>query len=51
MRWELSVNEDKVERMMGHGRRIVGKMYYDGLRKEIFAQTVAETETRYRAEE
>lgn len=49
MRWELGVDEDKVEAMMGHAGKNVGEVHYDRPREEVFAQTVAEAWVRYRA--
>ena len=49
MRWELGVDEDKVEAMMGHAGKNVGEVHYDRPREEVFAQTVAEAWMRYRA--
>lgn len=49
MRWELGVDEDKVEAMMGHAGKNVGEIHYDRPRDEMFAQTVAEAWARYRA--
>lgn len=51
MRWELGVDEDKVERMMGHAGKGVGEIHYDRPREEVFAQTVAEAWARHRARE
>ena len=49
MRWELGVDEDLLEAMMGHVGRNVGEMHYDRPREEVFARTVAEAWMRYRA--
>ncbi len=49
MRWELAVDEDKVERMMGHAGRGVGEIHYDRPQWEVFASTVAEAWVRHRA--
>lgn len=49
MRWELGIDEDKLEAMMGHTGRNVGEIHYDRPREEVFAQTVADAWMRYRA--
>lgn len=49
MRWELGIDEDKLEAMMGHAGKNVGEVHYDRPREEVFAQTVADAWMRYRA--
>jgi integrase len=50
MRWELGVDEDKVERMMGHAGKNIGEIHYDRPKEEMFAQTVADAWLLYRAD-
>lgn len=49
MRWELGIQEDLLEAMMGHAGKNVGEVHYDRPREEVFAQTVADAWVRYRA--
>ena len=48
MRWELGVDEDKVERMMGHAGKTIGQQYYDRPDADVFCDTVAEAWLRWR---
>ena len=48
MRWELGVDEDKLEAMMGHAGKNVGEVHYDRPREEVFARAVADAWVRYR---
>lgn len=41
MRWELGVDPDKVDRMMGHAGSDVRSIYYDRPDEVVFAETVA----------
>ena len=41
MRWELGVDPDKVDRMMGHAGADVRAIYYDRPDEIVFAETVA----------
>lgn len=47
MRWELKVDADYVERMMGHAGKNVGEIYYDRLQWQQFADVVGEAWIRY----
>lgn len=49
MRWELGVDEDLLEAMMGHAGRNVGEIHYDRPRWEVFAAVVADAWARYRS--
>ena len=47
MRWELKVDADYVERMMGHAGKNVGEIYYDRPQWQQFADVVAEAWESY----
>lgn len=49
MRWELGVDEDMLESMMGHVGRNVGEQHYDRPRAEAYADVVASAWVRHRA--
>lgn len=49
MRWELGIDSDYVEKMMGHAGKNVGEIYYDRPQWQQFADVVGEAWTRYRA--
>lgn len=49
MRWELGVDGDKIDRMMGHAGTDVRAIYYDRPDEVVFAETVAEAYIRYRS--
>ena len=47
MRWELKVDADYVERMMGHAGKNVGEIYYDRPQWQQFADVVGEAWIKY----
>ena len=49
MRWELGIDSDYVEKMMGHAGKNVGEIYYDRPQWQQFADVVGEAWIRYRA--
>ena len=49
MRWELGIDSDYVEKMMGHAGKNVGEIHYDRPQWRQFADVVGEAWTRYRA--
>ena len=49
MRWELGVDEDMLESMMGHVGRNVGEQHYDRPRWEVYVAVVADAWMRWRA--
>lgn len=46
MRWELGVDKDKIDKMMGHTSPDVRSIYYDRPDEIMFAETVAEAYER-----
>lgn len=51
MRWELGVDEDMLESMMGHAGKNVGERHYDRPRWEVYADVVTSAWLRFRAGE
>lgn len=49
MRWELGIDSDYVEKMMGHAGKGVGEIHYDRPQWRQFADVVGEAWIRYRA--
>ena len=49
MRWELGIDSDYVEKMMGHTGKGVGEIHYDRPQWKQFADVVGEAWVRYRA--
>lgn len=47
MRWELKVDADYIERMMGHAGKNVGEIYYDHPQWQQFADIVGESWINY----
>lgn len=47
-RWELGMDEDYLEKMMGHAGRNVGEVHYDRPEEDVFADKVWEAYVRYR---
>ena len=47
MRWELKVDADYVERMMGHAGKNVGEIYYDRPQWQQFADVAGEAWEKY----
>lgn len=48
-RWELGIDEDMVEKMMGHAGKNVGEIHYDRPQWQQFADIVATAWMKYRA--
>ncbi len=48
MRWEMGVDEDMCERMMGHAGKSVGEIHYDRPREEYFAAVADAAWARWR---
>lgn len=51
MRWELGVDKDKIDKMMGHTSADVRSMFYDRPDDVLFAETVAEAFAKRKAPE
>lgn len=50
MRWELGIDPDYVEKMMGHAGKSIGEIYYDRPQSEAFMSVSAKAWLQYRAE-
>ena len=50
MRWELGIDSDYVEKMMGHAGKGVGEIHYDRPQWKQFADVVGDAWLQYHAE-